>query len=55
MNKKLKEAIHRQALWKAYNGNCIYCGNFIPTIYQLEEEHIIPQKYKDKPKELKKT
>ncbi|MHA1150392.1 MAG: DUF4365 domain-containing protein [Promethearchaeota archaeon] len=52
MNKRLKEAIHRQALWKAYDGKCFYCGNFIPTILQLEEEHIIPQTYKDKPKEL---
>jgi len=54
MNKRLKEAIHRQALWKAYNGKCFYCDNFIPTILQLEEEHIIPQTYKDKPEEMEK-
>ena len=54
MDKRLKEAIHRHALWKAYNRKCIYCGNFIPTVYQLEEEHIIPQIYRNKPKELEK-
>ncbi len=54
MDKKLKVAIHRYALWKAYNGKCFYCGGFIQTVYDLEEEHIIPQKYKDKPTELEK-
>ena len=54
MDKNFKVAIHRYALWKAYNGECFYCGGFIQTVYDLEEEHIIPQKYKDKPTELEK-
>jgi len=54
MDKRLKRIIHRYALWKAHDRICIYCGTVIPTVFDLEEDHIIPQIHKEKPEELEK-
>ncbi len=55
MNKQIKKVIHRYALLKAYDGKCFYCGSFIATVYDLEEDHIIPQHYIKKPEDLHKV
>ena len=42
----------RRALYEAYNGICPYCGKPIDNIREMQIDHILPQKYKERP-ELK--
>ena len=42
----------RRALYEAYNGICAYCGKPIYNIMEMQIDHILPQKYKERP-ELK--
>ncbi len=44
----------RMALWETYNYKCFYCGNIISQIDNMEVDHIIPKKYKEKPAEFQK-
>ena len=49
---QLKRLILRASIWRAYNRKCLYCGDLISRLENMEVDHIIPKKYKNRPEEF---
>jgi len=54
MYPQLKRLIFRASIWRAHNRKCLYCGDLISRLENMEVDHIIPQKYKNQPEEFEK-
>ena len=54
MAPQLKRLIFKASIWRAYNRKCHYCGDLISRPENMEIDHIIPQKYKNRPGEFEK-
>ena len=39
----------RKALYEAYNEICPYCGRAIPSLRDMQVDHILPTKYRERP------
>lgn len=52
MAPQLKRLIFRASIWRAYNKKCHYCGDLISRLENMEVDHIIPKKYKNRPEEF---
>ena len=51
---QLKKLIFRASIWRVYNRKCLYCGDLISRLENMEVDHIIPQKYKKLPEKFEK-
>ena len=51
---QLKRLIFRASIWRAYNRKCLYCGDLISRLENMEVDHIIPQKYKSQPEKFER-
>jgi len=51
---QLKRLIFRASIWRAYNRKCHYCEDLISRPENMEVDHIIPKKYKNRPEEFEK-
>lgn len=54
MYPQLRRLIFRASIWRAHNGKCLYCGDLISRLENMEVDHIVPQKYKNQPEEFEK-
>ncbi|MBA7638992.1 hypothetical protein ES703_46648 [subsurface metagenome] len=54
MAPQLKRLIFRASIWRAYNRKCHYCEDLISRLDNMEVDHIIPKKYKNRPEEFEK-
>lgn len=48
----LKRLIFRASIWSAYNKKCLYCGDLISRLENMEVDHIIPKIYKNRLEEF---
>jgi len=52
LTQQLKNLIFRASIWRAYNRKCLYCGDLISRLENMEGDHIIPKIYKNRPREF---